>query len=144
MKFHFITVGAPKLEYAKLGWDEYYKRLSRFHQLKTTRISDKKATDDALLAAAGNRAYVIALDLQGQQIESEGIAVRMDTLAIGGVSEVAFIVGGPDGFGDKVRKKADAMWKLSSLTLPHDLAMIVMLEALYRGSTINAGVPYHR
>ena len=115
MKFHFITVGAPKLEYAKLGWDEYYKRLSRFHQLKTTRISDKKATDDTLLSAAGDRAYVIALDLQGQQIESEGIAVRMDSLAISGVSEVAFIVGGPDGFGDKVRKKVDALWKLSSL-----------------------------
>lgn len=143
MKFHFITVGSPKLPYAKLGWDEYYKRLSRFHQLQTTRIDDKKASDEALLRAAG-KAYVIALDLKGKETTSEGIAVQMDTLAVSGISEVAFIIGGPDGFGDEVRQKANSLWKLSSLTLPHDLAMVVMLEALYRGTTITAGVPYHR
>jgi 23S rRNA (pseudouridine1915-N3)-methyltransferase len=143
MRMHFITVGEPKLDYARRGWDEYYKRLSRFHQLKVTRIDDRRATDATLLTAAG-QAYITPLDLQGVQLTSSALATKLDTLATNGISEVAFIIGGPDGFGDAVRQRANFLWKLSELTLPHDLAMVVTLETLYRASTIIAGVPYHR
>lgn len=143
MKLHFITVGEPKLAYAKLGWDEYYKRLSRFHQLRVTRIDDKRADDQKILEAIGH-AYAMPLDLTGQELSSQQLAVQLDLLATQGTSEIALVIGGPDGFGESVRQRADFLWKLGETTLPHDLAMVVMLEALYRASTINAGVPYHR
>ena len=143
MRLHFITVGEPRLAYAKRGWEEYYKRLSRFHQLRTSRIDDKHADDTSLLHALGH-SYAMPLDLQGNELTSPALATRLDTLATHGTSEVTFIIGGPEGFGDVVRRRADFLWKLSDLTLPHDLAMVVMLEALYRASTINAGLPYHR
>lgn len=143
MRLHFITVGEPKLDYAKRGWDEYYKRLSRFHQLTVTRIDDRRADDAALLQAAGS-AYLIPLDLEGASLTSVGLARHLDELATRSTSDIAFIIGGPEGFGRDVRQKADFLWKLSDLTLPHDLAMVVVLEALYRASTITAGLPYHR
>lgn len=143
MKFHFITVGEPKLAYARQGWDEYYKRLSRFHQLHVTRIDDRHADDTSLLHALGH-SYAMPLDLTGKELTSPQLARRLDELATRGTSEITFIIGGPDGFGESVRQRADFLWKLSDLTLPHDLAMVVMLEALYRASTITAGLPYHR
>jgi 23S rRNA (pseudouridine1915-N3)-methyltransferase len=143
MRFHFITVGDPRLAYARLGWDEYFKRLGRFHTLRVTRVDDKKADDASLLRVAGS-AYIMPLDLLGKELSSPQLAVHLDRLATQGESEIAFIIGGPDGFSDAVRQKADFLWKLSGLTFPHDLAMVVMLETLYRASTINAGIPYHR
>jgi 23S rRNA (pseudouridine1915-N3)-methyltransferase len=53
-------------------------------------------------------------------------------------------VGGPEGLPQAVIDQADLAWSLSKLTLPHDLAMVVLLEALYRASTISAGQPYHK
>jgi len=143
MRFHFITVGEPKLDYARRGWDEYYTRLGRFHQLRTSRIGDKHADDTALLHAAGH-SYLMPLDLLGKEVTSEQLATKLEGLAVHGTSEVTFIIGGPNGFGDAVRQRADFLWKLSDLTLPHDLAMVVMLEALYRASSITGGLPYHR
>lgn len=140
---HFITVGEPKLPYAREGWDEYYSRLSRFHKLEVTRVDDRRATDELLLAKAGT-AFVVPLDLEGKELTSRELSKKLDSIAVNGVSSVAFIIGGPDGFGDAVRQKANFLWKLSDLTLPHDLAMVVMLEALYRASTISAGITYHR
>jgi 23S rRNA (pseudouridine1915-N3)-methyltransferase len=58
--------------------------------------------------------------------------------------EVSFIIGGPEGLPETVRAQADYQWSLGPLTLPHDLAMVVTLEALYRSSTITAGLPYHK
>jgi len=58
--------------------------------------------------------------------------------------EVSFVIGGPDGLPQATRDSADYRWSLSRLTLPHDLAMVVTLEALFRASTIRAGLPYHR
>jgi len=58
--------------------------------------------------------------------------------------EVSIVIGGPDGLPQEIRDTADYQWSLSRLTLPHDLAMVVTLEALFRASTLNAGLPYHR
>jgi len=54
------------------------------------------------------------------------------------------VVGGPDGHSDIIRNRADSLWSLSKLTFPHDVAVMIMLEAIYRAATINAGHPYHR
>ena len=145
MKLHLITVGEPKLAYARAGWDEYYVRLAHHHKPRVTRVpgSTTERESTAILRAAG-RAPLVALDPRGAQLSSEGLAGFLDRLALDGTGEVAFCVGGPDGLSDAVRAGAHTLWSLSELTLPHDLAMLVLVEALYRAATISAGGPYHR
>lgn len=145
MRLHLITVGEPRLAYARVGWDEYEKRLRRYHKLQVTRVGGKTqaAESEAVLKAAG-RAPLILLDPRGKQFTSEQLSAYLDAQALGGVGELAFAIGGPDGHTDALRAQASALWGLGLLTLPHDLAMLVMIEALYRASTISAGEPYHR
>lgn len=141
MKLHLITVGKPKLGYAVAGWDEYTKRLSHFHDVKITHISDKNNDAKHILEAAGN-SYKVGLIIKGQPLSSPQLAEFLDKRAQDG-RELSFIIGGPDGLPDEVQRSCDLKWSFSDLTLPHDLAMVVLTEALYRASTILAGLPYH-
>jgi len=143
MKLHIITIGEPKLTYAKQGWEEYLKRLRRYHDVRVTHLADKWAYDAAhILPAAGN-AYKTALVVGGSQFSSEELSVFLDKRALDG-REVCLLVGGPEGLPAEVIAAADHKWSFSELTFPHDLAMVVLLEALYRASTISAGHPYHK
>ena len=145
MRLHLITVGAPKLAYARAGWQEYTARLGRYHKLSITHLSGStpQKEGEATLKAAG-RAPIIALDPRGVAWTSQEVAAYIDKQGVQGTGELAFCIGGPDGHTDELRAQARAMWSLSNLTLPHDLAMVVMSEALYRAATISAGEPYHR
>lgn len=142
MKLHIITIGQPKLEYARAGWKEYWSRLKHYHDIRVTHIADKHNDTVHILEAAGN-SYKIALEIEGQQFSSPELAQFLEKRALGG-RELSFLIGGPDGLPPEVRAKADYQWSFSRLTLPHDLAMVTLLETLYRASTINAGQPYHR
>jgi 23S rRNA (pseudouridine1915-N3)-methyltransferase len=142
MKLHILTIGKPKLEYARLGWDEYYNRLGHYHQLRATHLSDKHNDTEHLLAASEGT-YRIALVKEGAQLSSEALAGFLDKKALDG-RELSFIIGGPDGLPDQALQKVDYKLSFGKLTLPHDLAMVVLLETLYRSSTISAGQPYHR
>jgi len=143
MKLHIVTVGQPKLAYAKQGWEEYFLRLKRLHNIRSTHVSDKRAYDaDFLLQAAGN-SHKVTLAIEGKQHTSPELARFLEQRALDG-RELCFLIGGPEGLPQKVVQQADSVWSLSKLTLPHDLAMVVTLEALYRASTITAGQPYHK
>jgi 23S rRNA (pseudouridine1915-N3)-methyltransferase len=122
MKIHIITVGEPKLPYARSGWDEYIGRLKHYHSVRLTHIADRHNDSDHLLAAAG-MAYTVALVIDAKQLSSPELAAFIEGRNQDG-REVAFLIGGP--------------------TFPHDLAMVVLAETLYRSSTIAAGQPYHR
>jgi len=142
MKLHIITVGEPKLAYAKTGWAEYIKRLQHYHTVHVTHIADKHAYDaDYLLQTATG--YKVALVIDGPQKTSEELAAWMEKRAMDG-RETCLLVGGPEGLPQKVVAAADMQLGLSRLTFPHDLAMVVLAEALYRASTIAAGQPYHK
>lgn len=143
MKLHVITVGEPKLAYARAGWDEYLARLKRYHMVRVTHAADKRAQDAAYLLQAAGSAYKIALAVEGEQLNSPQLAEFLERRALAG-SELCFLVGGPEGLPQTVIGAADMQWSLSQLTFPHDLAMVVLLEALYRASTIAAGQPYHK
>lgn len=142
MKIHIITIGAPKLDYAKQGWTEYWSRLKHYHDIRNTHIADKNNDAAHILEAIGN-SYAVTLVKEGEQLNSEELAQFLDKRALDG-REVSFIIGGPDGLPQEVLDRADYQWSLGKLTLPHDLAMVVLLETLYRSSTISAGHPYHR
>lgn len=143
MRLHIITVGEPKLAYAKQGWDEYLKRLQRFHQVRVTHIADKWAYDAAHLLQAAGSAYKVALVIKGTEVSSPELADFLNKRSMEG-REVCFLIGGPEGLPVAVIEQADFRWSFSRLTFPHDLAMVVLLESLYRASTIQAGLPYHK
>lgn len=146
-----VTVGEPRHEYARLGCAEYAARLNRYTRLRLTRVRDSRRPGEekrqeegrALLAAAG-RAHLVALDPRGRNWTTEELTSFLSAAAVGGSGEVAFLVGGPDGLSDDVRSAARALWALSRLTFPHDLAQLVLLEALYRAASLERGDPYHR
>lgn len=142
MKLHIITVGTPKLDYAKRGWAEYFDRLKHYHQVQVTHIADKHNNAEHILAAT-HKSYLVALVIEGKQFSSPELSRFLEARALEG-REVSFVIGGPDGLPPAVIQSAHHKWSLSNLTFPHDLAMVMLLESLYRASTISAGHPYHR
>lgn len=144
MKIHIVTVGEPKLHYAQAGWQEYMGRLKHYHQVRVTHIADKHAYDAKYLAQAAGQAYHVALVIQGgEQFSSPELARFLEKRALDG-RELCFMVGGPEGLPEEIMRQADYRWSFSKLTFPHDLAMVVLAESLYRASTIAAGQPYHK
>lgn len=142
MKIHIITVGLPKLAYAKAGFEEYIGRLKHYHTVRVTHIPDKNNDAEHFTQAAGE-AYKVALVIEAGQLSSPELAKFIETRNMGG-REVAFLIGGPDGLPPEVIASCDLRVSFSRLTFPHDLAMLVLAETLYRASTIAAGQPYHR
>lgn len=142
MKIHIVTVGPPKPAYAKEGWGEYFNRLKHYHALRVTHIADKRNDTEHFRQAIGN-AFLVALDIPGRQFTSEQLAQFLEQKAAEG-RELCFVIGGPEGLPAEVRQQADLSWSLSKLTFPHDLAMVILLEALYRTSAINSGIKYHK
>jgi 23S rRNA (pseudouridine1915-N3)-methyltransferase len=138
MKLHIVTVGKPKLNYARTGWDEYLARLQRYHDVRVTQLADKHAYDAAKLKETVQGSYVVALVIKGTQLSSEALASFLQQRELE-AREVSFVIGGPEGL-----PAADYTWSFSTLTFPHDLAMVVLLEALYRATTINRRLPYHK
>jgi len=143
MKLHIVTIGEPKLAYAKAGWQEYLTRLQRYHQVRVTHLADKWANDSEHILEMCGSAYKVGLIIHGQELSSEELAGFLDKRAVEG-REVCFVIGGPDGLPSEVQKQMDFAWSFSKLTFPHDLAMVVLAETLYRASTINSNHPYHR
>ncbi len=142
MKIHIVTVGEPKLPYARTGWDEYMARLKHYHSVRVTHVADKRNDAGHLLAAA-DTAYKVALVIDAPQFSSPELAHFIETRNQDG-REVAFLIGGPDGLPPEVIAASDTSLSFSRLTFPHDLAMVILAETLYRASTIAAGQPYHR
>lgn len=142
MKINIITIGAPKLDYAKAGWKEYTDRLQHYHQFRATHIADKNNDAPHILSAAKG-GVLIALTIDGPQLSSHELAAFLEQQAQRG-QELHFVIGGPDGLPAEVIQAAAKELGLGTLTFPHDLAMVILAEALYRASTINSNQPYHR
>lgn len=108
------------------------------------RDSDKRnvAESNSLLQQADGK--VVVLDERGKNFGSEELAAIVSGWETEGVSRVSLLIGGANGHGPQLREHAGTMWSLSGLTLPHELARLVLLEQLYRIETIRSGHPYHR
>lgn len=142
MKITIVTIGRPKISFAKEGFLEYVKRLSGFHKVEVVHLSDK-TTEDKLLQVV-DHCFCVVLDEHGQSFTSRELAQFLKDKSIQGIGEVCFLIGGPDGHSEVIKKRAELLWSMSTLTFPHDMALMILVEALYRASTINVGHPYHR
>ena len=88
--------------------------------------------------------HLIALDERGKERRSAELAERVTMLENQSVGQISLLIGGAEGLSDEVRGAVSESWSLSKLTLPHELARLVLLEQLYRLETIRSGHPYHR
>jgi 23S rRNA (pseudouridine1915-N3)-methyltransferase len=115
--------------------------LKRGHTHELARILDKEAA--RLHAAIPPHAYLISLDLGGTMFSSETLAQHLSHVQHI-TSHLCFVIGGPEGLPQSCLRESRERWSLSSLTLPHPLARVVLLEALYRAWSIMNNHPYHK
>ncbi len=136
MRLRVVAVGRPRLAYAALGVEEYARRIGRYAPLELLFV---KRPEELLPRAQGH--YKVVLDERGRLFSTE----ELSRLFRGFEGErVAFLVGGAEGHPQAVREEADLLLALSPLTLQHELALLVLMEQLYRVLTLRAGHPYHR
>ncbi len=140
-----LTIGKPKLAYARAGVDEYLSRMGPWGGVKweTLKAGTREQESTTLLARSEGLLRVV-LDERGTAVTSRALAKRISEWELRGVKGVAFLIGGADGHTDELRQRADWLWSLTSLTLQHELALVVLTEQLYRARSILAGLPYHR
>ncbi len=146
MRFRIIVAGSPGLGFAKTAVNDYMRRLGRHgsYELTIVKAGDKDAVSNRLLEASGG-SFRIALDERGETPTTRELAGHMDALEMAReVKTVCFLIGAADGHSEALRKSCDMILSLSSMTMQHELALVVLLEQLYRLATIRAGSPYHR
>jgi len=152
MRLRFIWPGKTKDERLRSLIDEYTKRLSRFTrcevvEVKESRTRDATATNKEslrVLAAIGNSTLAVLLDLDGREWSSQELASQVQRWENEAVKEVAIVIGGPEGLSPEVQSRGDARWRLTRLTLTHEMARALVVEQLYRAYAINRGLPYQK
>jgi len=136
------------------GFDDYASRLRGEYRLELNEVplagrgsGDTRravlAEGRRMLSAAGERAYIVALQVEGCTFSTEELARWLEERARN-ADALTFCIGGPDGLAPDVDARARQRWSLSALTLPHGLARVVVAEALYRAVSVIKGLPYHR
>ncbi len=154
----FITVGTLKEEYLRDAVKEYTKRLSGFCKVEEVNLKEYKLPEDpsegeikkalceeakAILAAMPDRAYKIALCVEGKQFSSEELAEKLDK-AFSAANELCFVIGSSHGLDDSVKNAADLRLSVSKMTFPHQLMRLLLLEGVYRCMNILKGTKYHK
>ncbi len=158
MKLLVVAVGQRVPDWAQTAWDDYAKRFPpeiklELKAIKTELRTNNKNTASLMLAererieaaiakeAKGTR--LVVLDERGKHTSTVQLAARLTEWQLGG-TDVALVIGGPDGLDPDFRKTAQESIRLSDLTLPHAMVRVLLVEQLYRAWSVNAGHPYHR
>jgi len=153
LKITFISAGPIKKRYVKEGFYDYIERLKRYLKVEVVEVKEgrasKKTPVEETLREEGERIlkrlrkeeFKVVLADKGTAFTSRGLAALIKRLMDGG-KDVCFVVGGPFGVHGSVLEEADALMSLSRMTLPHDLARLVISEQVYRALTIIRGEPY--
>ena len=155
MKLVIAAVGTRMPGWVDAAFAEFARRMPRELPLRLAEIKAEPRSGgkgvDALLAAEAarikdalpGRCRMVALDERGADLTTRGLAGRMEKWMETG-DDVAFVIGGPDGLAPEIKAAAAETLRLSSLTLPHALARVLLAEALYRAASLLKGHPYHR
>ena len=143
MKIKVAWIGKTKDSAIQALTDEYLKRISRYAEVAGPVLKDEAAVlDMARGERQKERHKLILLDSRGRQLSSEELARWLEGEQAYSVP-LLFAVGSADGFSDEARREASLLLSLSKMTLPHELARVVLLEQIYRAFTILAHHPYH-
>lgn len=145
MKWKIISVGKPALPWAAAAVEDYLHRLRRMAQVEMIVVKQGSPSQVARRALESSEgAWRILLDEHGRQLASADFARWIAKQELGGRKCVALLIGGADGHPPEIREVADEVWSLSTMTLQHELALVVLMEQFYRACSILRGEPYHR
>ena len=155
MHIRLIAVGDRQPSWVDAAFDDYAVRLPKAWQFSTVVIPVPKRSKsrparaamrvegEKILSAIHPQETLVLLDERGRQLDSPQLGAQLQRWQSDG-KDLGFVIGGPDGVSENVRCRAGFCWSLSSMTLPHGLARVLFVEALYRAWSIGAGHPYHR
>ncbi len=145
MHWKILAVGKPALPWARAGMEDYLLRCTRGVKVEVEFLRDgaRPALEEKFLRASEGSLRIV-LDERGSRLTTAEWRSAVDRWELAGTKRVTLLIGGADGHSQDLRDKADAVWSLSALTLQHELALVVLLEQLYRVYTIKRGEPYHR
>lgn len=159
MKITILTVGKIKEKFYRDAVGEYQKRLSRYCKLDIVEVADEKTPERAseaerqkilekegerILANIRESSYVIILAIHGKMLDSVELSKKISGLAVSGVSDLTFVIGGSLGLCDEVMKRGDFLLSFSPMTFPHQLMRVILLEQVYRSYRIANNEPYHK
>ena len=139
MRYRVVAVGRMKDAALRAACDAYLDRLRHYAKVEERQVKDEAR----ILGAIPEGSRLVALSRRGAQCSSRDLAAWTGRWEMDG-RDVVFAIGGADTLPDEVLGRAELAWSLSPLTLPHELARLVLYEQLYRAYTIRRGEPYHR
>jgi 23S rRNA (pseudouridine1915-N3)-methyltransferase len=142
MKIRLALLGKTRRSECRAMLDDYAARIKRYAEIEITEVREDSAALRKLEFPPA--ATIVLLDAAGKQHTSAEFARWLGRERDRGVREMVFLCGGADGFPESVRKQATAKISLTSLTMPHELARVVLAEQIYRGFAILAGHPYSK
>lgn len=155
MRLQIVAVGTRLPSWADQAYAEFAQRMPREAPLGLIEVRPEPRTSGkpvaALLAAEAQRirqalpahCRLVVLDERGEDVTSRALVERMRRWQFAG-EDVALVLGGPDGLAPEIKAAAAETLRLSSLTLPHALARVLLAEALYRAASLDRNHPYHR
>jgi 23S rRNA (pseudouridine1915-N3)-methyltransferase len=151
MRVAVVAVGKLKRSPLQAAFDDYTTRLTwpvTVHEITPSKgpTAAKRRAQEAekLSQQTASAAVVVALDKEGRDLTSEALAAQIGDWQVSGRADVAFVIGGPDGLDDDMRRRADLILAFGEATWPHLLVRVMLAEQLYRAASILAGHPYHR
>lgn len=155
MKIKLLTVTHKCPNWVQEGFAEYSRRLPQHCQIELIEIPAEKRSNNAnlekiakkesekILSAIDASDHVVALEITGKQWKTEDLAKELSQWQQSG-SNIALLVGGPEGLDASCQQRANQTWSLSALTFPHFLVRVIIAEQIYRAHTILTNHPYHR
>ncbi len=155
MHIRLLAVGDRQPAWVNDAYESYAERFPREWKFRLDTIptvrrskNDKSgqamaAEGEQVLAKVQDAEQLVLLDERGKALSSRALASKLSDWQRDG-RDLCLVIGGPDGVSDACRRRADFTWSLSSMTLPHGLARVLVAEALYRAWSMNSGHPYHR
>lgn len=158
IRITLACAGKLKENYLREAEKEFTKRLGAYCQLETRCIPEEKMPEnpspavkeqvleketERILKLIPEHSFVVLLDLRGKEISSPQLAEKMEQWMVEGVSHLTFVIGGPFGYTDALRKRADFRWSFSPLTFTHQMIRILLLEQIYRAFKIMRKEKYH-
>ena len=155
MKLVVVAVGLKMPRWVDEAFAEYAKRMPRTTKLELVAVRPEPRVEGRtveqmlgleavrIAAAVPDRARTVALDERGREFTSAALARWLERRLQEG-TDIAFLIGGPDGLAPRLKDKAETLMRLSAMTLPHGLARVLLAEQIYRAMSILRNHPYHR